>query len=74
VAASVAWAAPEVTGKIHSVDVVNDVVTLESGKYYLIPPAIKPDGLKAGDQVTMSVDNDQQGNGTNRAETLTKTN
>jgi Cu/Ag efflux protein CusF len=83
-AANMAWAAPKpadaagpsksanVTGKIQSVDVVNEVVTLDSGKYYMIPPAIKLDGFKAGDQVTISVDKDAQGNGTNRANALTK--
>ncbi len=85
-AATMAWAAPKpadaagaskssnVTGKIQSVDVVNDVVTLDSGKYYMIPPAIKLDGFKAGDQVTLSVDKDPQGNGTNRANAITKAN
>jgi Cu/Ag efflux protein CusF len=83
---NMAWAAPksadatgvskasDVTGKIHSIDIVNEVVTLESGKYYMIPPAIKLDGFKAGDQITISVDKDSQGNGTNRANALTKTN
>jgi Cu/Ag efflux protein CusF len=83
--ANMAWAAPKpaeatgaskssnVTGKILSVDVVNEVVTLEGGKYYMIPPAIKLDGFKAGDQVTISVDKDSEGNGTNRANALNKT-
>jgi hypothetical protein len=85
-ATSLAWAAAapkpsaatgttkptEVTGKIRSVDVVNEVVKLEDGQFYLVPPSIKLDGLKAGDQVTLSGDKDQYGR--LEVKTLTKTN
>lgn len=60
----------DVTGKIRSVDVVNNVVTLESGVFYQIPAAVKLDGFKAGDQVTISL----APNETHEAKAITKAN
>jgi hypothetical protein len=61
-AAGTALAAPSnVSGKILRVDVANDTVTLADGQYYIVPPTIKLDGFKTGDQITMSVDKDQYG-------------
>jgi hypothetical protein len=67
-AAPAAAKSADVTGKIRSVDVVNDVVTLESGVFYQLPAAIKLDGFKAGDQVTIS----PAPNETHEAKSITK--
>lgn len=58
-AATTAWAqSANVTGKVHTVDIVNRSVTLADGRYYLFPLEIKLEDLKEGDQVTIVVDSD----------------
>ena len=50
-----------VSGKVLRIDVANRTVTLADGQYYNVPSAVNIDGVKAGDQVTMSVDKNQYG-------------
>ena len=51
----------EVTGKIRAVDVVNQVIKLENGQFFLVPSSINLSDLKAGDQIILSGDKDQYG-------------
>jgi Cu/Ag efflux protein CusF len=60
-APTAAAATTSVSGKILRVDPANQTVTLTDGQYYMVPAAIKLDGFKTGDQVTMSVEKDQYG-------------
>ena len=68
-AANMAWAAADpapaaplqVTGKVHAVDVVNQVIKMDGGQYYVVPASINLTELKEGDQVTLSGDKDANG-------------
>lgn len=74
-AANMAWAAAppvpstavtppkptEIAGKIHAIDVVNQVIKLESGQYFVVPASINLVELKEGDQIVLSGDKDQFG-------------
>jgi opacity protein-like surface antigen len=52
-AASVAYAA-DATGKIKSLDMTKDVVTLDSGSSYMVPKSVKLSNFKVGEKVTVS--------------------
>lgn len=73
-AANVAWAADaapapaapaaapvQVTGKVHAVDVVNQVIKMEGGQFYLVPASINLTELKEGDQIVLSGEKDAFG-------------
>ena len=51
--ASVAYAA-EATGKIKSLDMTKDMVTLDSGSSYIAPKSMKLSDFKVGEKVTVS--------------------
>ena len=53
VAASVAYAA-DATGKIKSLDMTKDMVTLDSGSSYMAPKSVKLSNFKVGEKVTVS--------------------
>jgi len=52
-AASVAYAA-NATGKIKSLDMTKDMVTLDSGSSYMAPKGVKLSNFKVGERVTVS--------------------
>ncbi|HEY1864519.1 MAG TPA: DUF1344 domain-containing protein [Roseiarcus sp.] len=52
-AASVAYAA-DATGKIKSLDMTKDMVTLDSGSSYMAPKSVKLSNFKVGEKVTVS--------------------
>jgi Cu/Ag efflux protein CusF len=52
-AASVAYAA-DATGKIKSLDMTKDMVTLDSGSSYMAPKGMKLSNFKVGEKVTVS--------------------
>ncbi len=52
-AASVAYAA-DATGKIKSLDMTKDMVTLDNGSSYMAPKSVKLSDFKAGQRVTVS--------------------
>lgn len=52
-AASVAYAA-DATGKIKSLDMTKDMVTLDSGASYMAPKSVKLSNFKVGEKVTVS--------------------
>ena len=52
-AASVAYAA-NATGKIKSLDMTKDMVTLDSGSSYMAPKGVKLSNFKVGEKVTVS--------------------
>jgi Cu/Ag efflux protein CusF len=52
-AASVAYAA-DATGKIKSLDMTKDMVTLDSGSSYMAPKSVKLSDFKVGQKVTVS--------------------
>jgi hypothetical protein len=72
-AANAAWAAADpappaptpapiqVTGKIHAIDVVNLVIKMEGGQYYVVPSSIKLTDFKEGDQIVLSGEKDSLG-------------
>lgn len=72
-AANVAWgaadpapAAPasapmQVAGKIHAIDVVNLVIKMEGGQYYVVPSSVNLSQFKEGDQIVLSGDKDDLG-------------
>lgn len=70
-AANVTWAAADpapaaaapmqVTGKVHAVDVVNQVIKMEGGQYYVVPASINLSELKEGDQIVLSGEKDAVG-------------
>jgi Cu/Ag efflux protein CusF len=51
-AASVAYAA-DATGKIKSLDMTKDLVTLDNGSSYMAPKSVKLSDFKAGEKVTV---------------------
>lgn len=69
VAANLAWAAADpapaapaqVTGKVHAVDVVNQVIKMEGGQYYVVPASVNLTEIKEGDQVVLSGEKDSTG-------------
>ena len=75
VAANMAWAAAaptpsdatgtpkplEITAKIRAIDVVNQVIKLENGQFFLVPASINLSEFKEGDQIIVSGANDQYG-------------
>jgi len=52
-AASAAYAA-NATGKIKSLDMTKDTVTLDSGSSYMAPKSVKLSNFKVGEKVTVS--------------------
>ena len=52
-AASVAYAA-NATGKIKSIDMTKDMVTLDSGSSYMAPKSVKLSNFKVGEKVTVN--------------------
>jgi Cu/Ag efflux protein CusF len=52
-AASAAYAA-NATGKIKSLDMTKDMVTLDNGSTYLAPKSMKLSGFKVGEKVTVN--------------------
>ena len=52
-AASIAYAA-DATGKIKSLDMTRDMVTLDSGSSYMAPKSVKLSNFKVGEKVTVS--------------------
>ena len=74
-AAGIAWAAPapapsgaaappkpmEITGKIRAIDIVNQVIKMENGQYFVVPASIKLSELKEGDRIVLSGDKDEFG-------------
>jgi Cu/Ag efflux protein CusF len=52
-AASIAYAA-DATGKIKSLDMTKDMVTLDNGSTYMAPKAAKLSDFKIGEKVTVS--------------------
>lgn len=52
-AASVAYAA-DATGKIKSLDMTKDMVTLDNGSSYIAPKSAKLSDFKVGERVTVS--------------------
>ena len=52
-AASVTYAA-DATGKIKSLDMTRDMVTLDNGSSYMAPKSVKLSDFKAGQKVTVS--------------------
>ena len=51
--ASLAYAA-DATGKIKSVDMTKDMVTLDNGSSYMAPKSVKLSDFKVGQKVTVS--------------------
>jgi len=51
--ASVAYAA-DATGKIKSLDLTKDMVTLDNGSSYMAPKTMKLSDFKVGEKVTVS--------------------
>ena len=51
--ASIAYAA-DATGKIKSLDMTKDMVTLDNGSSYMAPKTVKLSDLKIGEKVTVS--------------------
>ena len=51
--ASVAYAA-EATGKIKSIDMSKDMVTLDNGSAYMAPSTVKLSGFKVGEKVSVN--------------------
>jgi Cu/Ag efflux protein CusF len=54
--ASLAYAA-DATGKIKSLDMTKDVVTLDNGSSYMAPKTVKLSDFKVGQKVTVSYSN-----------------
>jgi Cu/Ag efflux protein CusF len=54
--ASLAYAA-DATGKIKSLDMSKDVVTLDNGSSYMAPKTVKLSDFKVGQKVTVSYSN-----------------
>ena len=52
-AASVAYAA-DATGKIKSLDMTKDMVTLDNGSSYMAPKSVKLSDFKVGEKVTVN--------------------
>ena len=52
-AASVAYAA-DATGKIKSLDMAKDTVTLDNGSSYMAPKSVKLSNFKVGEKVTVN--------------------
>jgi Cu/Ag efflux protein CusF len=52
-AASVAYAA-DATGKIKSLDMTKDMITLDNGSSYMAPKSVKLSNFKVGEKVTVS--------------------
>jgi Cu/Ag efflux protein CusF len=52
-AASVAYAA-DATGKIKTLDMTKDMVTLDNGSSYMVPKSVKLSDFKVGQKVTVS--------------------
>jgi uncharacterized protein (AIM24 family) len=52
-AASVAYAA-DATGKIKSLDMSKDMITLDNGSSYMAPKSVKLSDFKVGEKVTVS--------------------
>ena len=52
-AASVAYAA-DATGKIKSLDMTKDMITLDSGSSYMASKSVKLSNFKVGEKVTVS--------------------
>ena len=52
-AASVAYAA-DATGKIKSLDMSKDMITLDNGSSYMAPKGVKLSDFKVGEKVTVS--------------------
>lgn len=52
-AASVAYAA-DATGKIKSLNMTKDTVTLDNGSTYMAPKGVKLSGFKVGEKVTVN--------------------
>ena len=52
-AASVAYAA-DATGKIKSLDMTKDMITLDSGSSYMTSKSVKLSNFKVGEKVTVS--------------------
>ncbi len=69
VTANMAWAAADpapaapmqVTGKVHAVDVVNQVIKMDGGQYYVVPASINLADIKEGDQLVLSGEKDATG-------------
>lgn len=59
--APVAAAPMQASGKVHAVDVVNLVIKMEGGQFYLVPPSIDLTALKEGDQITLTGEKDANG-------------
>ena len=51
--ASIAYAA-DATGKIKSLDMTKDMVTLDNGSSYMAPKTVKLSDFKIGEKVTVS--------------------
>ena len=51
--ASIAYAA-DATGKIKSMDMTKDMVTLDNGSSYMAPKSVKLSDFKVGEKVTVS--------------------
>ncbi|HEY6521864.1 MAG TPA: DUF1344 domain-containing protein [Roseiarcus sp.] len=51
--ASIAYAA-DATGKIKSLDMTKDIVTLDNGSNYMAPKSVKLSAFKVGEKVTVS--------------------
>jgi len=51
--ASVAYAA-DATGKIKSIDMSKDTVTLDNGSTYMAPSTVKLSGFKVGEKVSVN--------------------
>ncbi len=72
VAANTAWAAADpapaaaaapmqASGKVHAVDVVNQVIKMEGGQFYVVPASINLAEIKEGDQIVLSGEKDAFG-------------
>jgi Cu/Ag efflux protein CusF len=55
--ASIAYAA-DATGKIKSLDMTKDMVTLDNGSNYMAPKTVKLSDFKVGQKVTVSYSKD----------------
>ena len=51
----------EASGKIHAIDVVSQVIKMENGDFYYVPPSVNLSEFKEGDQITLSGDKDEFG-------------
>lgn len=51
----------EVSGKIHAIDVVNQVIKMENGQFFVVPASVNLSELKEGDQITLTGDKDPLG-------------